>query len=95
MRPRTVLLLAAVPLTGTAAAVALKAGYTEHTVRALAHYTDPVTATAAAATMNGLTLRGLAATTAPDRAGIEAVLLRVLTTPNPTLPQTTAGMPSP
>ncbi|MFF8607204.1 TetR/AcrR family transcriptional regulator [Streptomyces sp. NPDC015346] len=59
--------------------------YSEHTVRALAHYTDPVTAAAAAAAMNGLTLRGLAGTTAPDRTDVEAVLRRVLT-PNPALP---------
>ncbi|MBT2505833.1 TetR family transcriptional regulator [Streptomyces sp. ISL-98] len=58
--------------------------YTEHTVEALAHYTDPVTAAAAAATMNGLTLSGLAGTHAPDRTHVEAVLRRVLT-PNPTL----------
>ncbi|MFC9294615.1 TetR/AcrR family transcriptional regulator [Streptomyces sp. NPDC057011] len=58
--------------------------YTERTVEALAHYTDPVTATAAAAAMNGLTLTGLAGTRPPDRTHIEAVLRRILT-PNPVL----------
>ncbi|MET9418001.1 TetR family transcriptional regulator [Streptomyces klenkii] len=58
--------------------------YIELTVQALAHYADPVTATAVAAAMNGLTLRGLAGTHPPARADIEAVLRRILT-PNPTL----------
>ncbi|ORT55592.1 TetR family transcriptional regulator [Streptomyces sp. CB03238] len=58
--------------------------YVELSVQALAHYTDPVTATAAAATMNGLTMRGLAGTTTPERGHIETLLRRVLT-PNPTL----------
>ncbi|MFD7326250.1 TetR/AcrR family transcriptional regulator [Streptomyces sp. NPDC059875] len=52
--------------------------YVELSIQALTHYTDSVTATAAAATMNGLTLRGLAATTPPDRTSIEAILRRVL-----------------
>lgn len=39
--------------------------YTERTVEALAHYADPVTATAAAAAMNGLTLSGPASTRGP------------------------------
>ncbi|GHC78364.1 hypothetical protein [Streptomyces flavofungini] len=50
----------------------------------MAHYTDQITATAAAAVMNGLTLRGLAGTEPPTRTAIEAVLRRVLT-PNPGL----------
>ncbi|MCF3102226.1 TetR family transcriptional regulator [Streptomyces roseoverticillatus] len=58
--------------------------YIELTVRALAHYTDPVTATAAAAAMNGLTLRGLAGTGTPRKAEIEGALRRILT-PNPAL----------
>lgn len=58
--------------------------YTELTIQAVAHYTDLVTATAAAAAMNGLTLRGLAGTEPPTRTAIEAVLRRVLT-PNPGL----------
>ncbi|MEU6990925.1 TetR family transcriptional regulator [Streptomyces sp. NPDC046465] len=58
--------------------------YIEHTVQALAHYTDPVTATTAAAAMNGLTLRGLAGTSTPRRADVEATLRRILT-PNPAL----------
>ncbi|MEW2576833.1 TetR/AcrR family transcriptional regulator [Streptomyces syringium] len=58
--------------------------YVELSIRALAHYTDPVTATAVAAAMNGLTLRGLAGTHPPARADIEAVLRRLLT-PNPAL----------
>ncbi|WP_137988371.1 TetR/AcrR family transcriptional regulator [Streptomyces vilmorinianum] len=58
--------------------------YVELSSRALAHYTDAVTATAATALMNGLTLRGLAGTTPPGRADIEALLGRVLT-PNPAL----------
>ncbi|MBT2384322.1 TetR/AcrR family transcriptional regulator [Streptomyces sp. ISL-11] len=57
--------------------------YTELSIQTLAHYTDPVTATAAAAAaMNGLTLRGLAASRPPARADIEAVLRRILT-PHP------------
>lgn len=60
--------------------------YVDLSIRALAHYTDAVTATAAAAVMNGLTLRGLAATKSPGRADIEALLSRVLT-PNPALGQ--------
>ncbi|MYT33921.1 MULTISPECIES: TetR family transcriptional regulator [unclassified Streptomyces] len=58
--------------------------YVELTVHALAHYTDPVTATAAAAAMNGLTLRGLAGTETPSRADVEAVMRRILT-PNPAM----------
>ncbi|MFF4948475.1 TetR/AcrR family transcriptional regulator [Streptomyces chattanoogensis] len=52
--------------------------YTELNIRALAQYTDPVTATAAAAALNGLTLSGLAGTRTPTRAEIEAVLRRIL-----------------
>ncbi|MEU2869166.1 TetR family transcriptional regulator [Streptomyces olivoreticuli] len=53
--------------------------YTELGIQTLARYTDPVTATAAAAAMNGLTLRGLAGSEPPARADVEAVLRRVLT----------------
>ncbi|MBW5420717.1 TetR family transcriptional regulator [Streptomyces sp. BG9H] len=59
--------------------------YTEATTNALLPYTDPVTARAATAVMNGLTLRGLAASRPPTRAEVEDILARVLT-PNPALP---------
>ncbi|MEV5238336.1 TetR family transcriptional regulator [Streptomyces cinnamoneus] len=52
--------------------------YVQLSIRALAHYTDEVTATAAAAAMNGLTLRGLAGTSNPSRTDLEAVLRRIL-----------------
>ncbi|MEV6772192.1 TetR family transcriptional regulator [Nocardia sp. NPDC051030] len=59
--------------------------YTELTVRTLMHYSDPVTATAAAAALNGISLRALANSTPPTRAEIETILRRILT-PNPALP---------
>ncbi|WP_411104813.1 hypothetical protein [Streptomyces sp. cmx-4-9] len=62
--------------------------YTELSLRTLAHYTDPDTAAAATAALNGLALRALANTTPPTRAQIEAVLRRILT-PNPALPPAT------
>ncbi|MEW2581165.1 TetR/AcrR family transcriptional regulator [Streptomyces syringium] len=55
--------------------------YIELSIQTLTRYTDPVTATAAAVAMNGLTLRGLAGTHTPTRADIEAILRRILTTP--------------
>lgn len=59
--------------------------YVQLSIRTLAHYTDEVTAIAAAAAMNGLTLRGLAGTGTPSRAEVEAVLRRIL---GPTPPGT-------
>ncbi|MEU3354561.1 MmcQ/YjbR family DNA-binding protein [Streptomyces sp. NPDC037389] len=53
--------------------------YTELSVQALSHHTDPLTATATAAAMSGLTLRGLAGTGAPRREDVTRVLRRVLT----------------
>lgn len=61
--------------------------YIELSIQALTHYTDPVTATATAAAMNGLTMRGLAGTQVPPRTDIETVLRRILT-PNPALTET-------
>ncbi|ASU82295.1 TetR family transcriptional regulator [Nocardiopsis gilva YIM 90087] len=59
--------------------------YTELTTRALANYTDPLTARAAAAASTGITLGGLAGTAAPTRGEVEDMLRRVLL-PNPDLP---------
>ncbi|MEU1308278.1 TetR family transcriptional regulator [Streptomyces cinnamoneus] len=59
--------------------------YTEATLNALLSYVDPLTARAAVAAMNGLTLRGLAAGEPPTRTEVEEILRRVLT-PNPALP---------
>ncbi|PSJ25930.1 TetR family transcriptional regulator [Streptosporangium nondiastaticum] len=52
--------------------------YTELSVQALTHFADPLTATAAAAALNGLTLRGLAGTSTPHRENIACVLRRIL-----------------
>ncbi|MFI9046928.1 TetR/AcrR family transcriptional regulator [Streptomyces sp. NPDC053427] len=59
--------------------------YVEATVNALLPYVDPSTARAAAAAMDGLTLRGLAGSRPPSRAEVEDILRRILT-PNPALP---------
>ncbi|MGW1076012.1 TetR/AcrR family transcriptional regulator [Streptomyces sp. NPDC002537] len=59
--------------------------YMELSAAALAHYTDLLTARAAAVAANGLTLRGLAASRSPTRTEVEDVLRRILT-PNPALP---------
>lgn len=58
--------------------------YTELNIRAVSHYTDPVTASAVAAATNGITLRGLANSNPPGRDEVEAILLRILT-PHPAL----------
>ncbi|WP_414166466.1 TetR/AcrR family transcriptional regulator [Streptoverticillium reticulum] len=58
--------------------------YTETMTNLLLAYVDPVTAHAATAAVNGLTLRGLAGTRLPTRAEVEEVLGRILT-PNPAL----------
>ncbi|MEV5379373.1 TetR family transcriptional regulator [Streptomyces nondiastaticus] len=58
--------------------------YTQATTGVLLAYVDPVTAQAATAAMNGLTLRGLAASEPPTRAEVEDILRRILT-PNPAL----------
>ncbi|MEX2985980.1 TetR/AcrR family transcriptional regulator [Streptomyces sp. C36] len=60
--------------------------YIQLTIDALAHYTDPVTATTAAVAITGLTLRGLAGTQTPTRTDIETCLRRLLT-PLPPAPQ--------
>ncbi|MFJ3882441.1 TetR/AcrR family transcriptional regulator [Streptomyces sp. NPDC090077] len=58
--------------------------YTEVTTDALLVYVDPLTAQAAVAALNGLTLRGLAGTHPPTRTELEGILRRILT-PNPAL----------
>ncbi|MGE7386282.1 TetR/AcrR family transcriptional regulator [Streptomyces sp. NPDC004126] len=58
--------------------------YTEVTTEALLSYVDPLTAQAAVAALNGLTLRGLAGTRPPTRTELEGILRRILT-PNPAL----------
>ncbi|TJZ52870.1 TetR family transcriptional regulator [Streptomyces piniterrae] len=65
--------------------------YTQLSRRALSHYTDPDTAAAAAAALNGISLRALANSTPPARTEAETILRRILT-PNPALP-TPAGSP--
>ncbi|MGW0732208.1 TetR/AcrR family transcriptional regulator [Streptomyces sp. NPDC002851] len=57
---------------------------------ALNHYTDPDTATAAAAALNGISLRALATSTPPTRSEIETILRRILT-PNPAYPNSPTG----
>ncbi|MFH8788265.1 TetR/AcrR family transcriptional regulator [Streptomyces roseoverticillatus] len=64
--------------------------FTDLSAEALLPYVDELTARTAAMTTNGLALRGLAGTTPPTRAEVEAILRRVLT-PNPALPATTTG----
>src|SRR5206468_418450 len=48
-------------------------------VQAMERFTDAVTAAAVTSVMTGLILHGLAAPRPPSRAGVEAVLSRVLT----------------
>lgn len=64
--------------------------FTDLSAEALLPYVDELTARTAAMTTSGLALRGLAGTTPPTRAEVEAILRRVLT-PNPALPATTTG----
>ncbi|MBB5122577.1 transcriptional regulator [Streptomyces eurocidicus] len=52
--------------------------YIQLSIDTLAHYTDLTTATTAAITITGLTLRGLAGTRTPTRAEIENCLRRLL-----------------
>ncbi|UQA93618.1 TetR/AcrR family transcriptional regulator [Streptomyces halobius] len=59
--------------------------HTQLSIRALSHYTDPDTAAAAAAALNGISLRALANSTPPTRTEVETILRRILT-PNPVLP---------
>ncbi|MEV0372244.1 TetR family transcriptional regulator [Streptomyces sp. NPDC050636] len=59
--------------------------HTQLSLRALSHYTDPDTAAAAAAALNGISLHALANSTPPTRTEVEAILRRILT-PNPALP---------
>ncbi|MCY0954106.1 TetR/AcrR family transcriptional regulator [Streptomyces sp. H27-S2] len=59
--------------------------HTQNNIRAISHYTDPVTAAAVAAASQGITLRGLANSQPPTRDEVESVLRRILT-PNPALP---------
>ncbi|WFB05922.1 TetR family transcriptional regulator [Streptomyces sp. LX-29] len=63
--------------------------YTETTTNLLLAYVDPVTAQTVTAAMNGLTLRGLAATRPPTRTEVENILGRILT-PHPGHP----GLPT-
>ncbi|GAA4934785.1 TetR/AcrR family transcriptional regulator [Streptomyces coeruleoprunus] len=67
--------------------------YIELSVTALLPYVDPLTARAAAVATNGLTLHGLAGSTPPSRAEVEAILRRVLA-PNPDLPATASPAPA-
>ncbi|WP_172384230.1 TetR/AcrR family transcriptional regulator [Streptomyces sp. MNP-20] len=68
--------------------------YTQATTGLLLRYVDASTARAATAAMNGLTLRGLAASQPPAREEVEDILRRVLC-PNPALPAAAGASAAP